>query len=162
MNVLSTNHLSRILLLAPPIFICHFLEEAPGFVAWFNAHVTRGITSELFWMVNFSGLAITVLAVGMYWASRSSFTLCLVVAWFSFLMLANALLHIVGSIIDKSYVPGVITALLLYLPYYFYVMAKIFKTGQLRASLMFGAAVLGAIPMCIHGYRILFLGSRLF
>jgi hypothetical protein len=156
------NNLPRILLLAPLIFICHFLEEAPSFVKWFNAHVTGGITLELFWMVNLSGLAITVMVIGMYWFARSGFSLSLVVAWLSFLMFANALLHIAGSIVDKSYVPGVITALLLYLPYYFYVMTKVFKTSQIHVSLIFGAAVLGAIPMCIHGYRILFLGSRLF
>jgi len=162
MDVPTTNLLPRILLWAPLVFICHVLEEAPKFVEWFNAHVTRGIDFTIFLQVNLSGLVITVLVIGMYWFARSGFALSLVVAWFSFLMFANALLHLAGSIVDKNYAPGVITALLLYLPYYFFVMTKIFKTGQLRASLMFGAAALGAIPMCIHGYRILFLGSRLF
>lgn len=159
---MQKNSLRRILLLAPIIFICHFLEEAPGFVAWFNARVASGIDFATFLQVNLSALVITVLVVGMYWFVHSSFALSLVIVWFSFLMFANALLHIVGSIIDKGYAPGVITALLLYLPYYFYVLAKTFKTGQRRMSLIIGAAVLGATPMCIHGYRILFLGSRLF
>lgn len=162
MQAMQQNSLRRILLLAPLIFVFHCIEEALGFVTWFNAHVTRGITSELFWMVNFSGLAITVLAVGMYWFARSGFALSLVVAWLSFLMFANALFHIAGSIIDRSYVPGLITALLFYLPYYFYVLIKILQSGQLRASFMLGAVLLGAIPMCIHGYRILFISSRLF
>ena len=38
----------RVLLWAPLIFIGHFMEEAPGFVNWFNAHVRRGITAEFF------------------------------------------------------------------------------------------------------------------
>jgi hypothetical protein len=162
MEALQQNRLRRVLLFAPLIFIFHFFEEAPGFVAWFNAHVTPGINFTTFLQVNLSGLVITVLVVSIYWIARSGLALSLVVAWFSFLMLANALLHIAGSIIDKSYAPGVITAVLLYLPYYFYVLTKIFKIRQLRASLIFGAAVLGAMPMGIHGYRILFLGSRLF
>jgi len=162
METRAQNHFPRIILWAPLIFVLHFLEEAPGFVEWFNAHVTRGIDFATFLQVNLSGLVITVLVVGMCWFARSGFALSLVAAWFSFLMFANALLHIAGSIIDKSYVPGLITALLLYLPYYFYMMTTIFKTGELRARLLFGAAVLGALPMCIHGYRILFLGSRLF
>jgi hypothetical protein len=29
-------------------------------------------------------------------------------------------------------------------------------------AMVFGAVVVGALPMRIHGYRILFLGSRLF
>jgi hypothetical protein len=156
------NNLHRILLLAPLIFICHFLEEAPSFVKWFNAHVTRGITPELFWMVNLSGLAITVIVIAMQWFARSGFSMSLVVTWLSFLMFANAVFHIIGSLVDKSYVPGLITAILLYLPYFSWLLIKIVKSGQLNIRLVLGMAVLGAIPMCIHGYRILFLGSRLF
>jgi hypothetical protein len=48
----------RVLLLAPFIFVAHFLEESPRFVEWFNAHVARHITSGLFWRVNISALAI--------------------------------------------------------------------------------------------------------
>jgi hypothetical protein len=31
----------EVLLFAPLVFVAHFIEEGPGFVAWFNAHVTR-------------------------------------------------------------------------------------------------------------------------
>ena len=36
--------LRTLLLAAPLVFVAHFLKEGPGFVAWFNAHVARGIT----------------------------------------------------------------------------------------------------------------------
>ena len=71
------NHVSRAILLAPFIFVCHFLEEAPTFVEWFNAHVARGITSGLFWRVNISALVITLIVVGIEWLSRSAFSLSL-------------------------------------------------------------------------------------
>jgi hypothetical protein len=32
----KADDVSRALLLAPPVFVCHFLEESPGFVAWFT------------------------------------------------------------------------------------------------------------------------------
>jgi len=32
---------AKAFLLAPLIFVCHVIEEAPGFVAWFNAHDER-------------------------------------------------------------------------------------------------------------------------
>lgn len=35
----SRDLLNRARLLATLIFVAHFLEESPGFVAWFNAHV---------------------------------------------------------------------------------------------------------------------------
>jgi hypothetical protein len=57
----SPDRLSRGLLAAPLVFVAHFLEESPGFVRWFNAHVTQGITADLFWTVNATGLVITIL-----------------------------------------------------------------------------------------------------
>ena len=51
----------RIVLLAPIVFTAHVLEEGSSFVAWFNDHVTRGITPGLFWTVNLAALVITLL-----------------------------------------------------------------------------------------------------
>src|SRR5712692_3476119 len=85
------------ILLAPFIFVCHFLEESPQFVPWFNAHVARGITPGLFWRVNLTALTITLFVVVVEWLSRSASSLILAVAWFGFLMFANAIFHIVGA-----------------------------------------------------------------
>jgi len=153
---------SRLLLFAPLIFVAHFLEESPGFVAWFNAHVARGITSGLFWRVNLYGLAITLIVVGMEWLARSALSLILAVAWLSCLMLANALFHIAGGLVDRRYVPGLVTALLLYLPYYCWLFTAAIKSKRVAAVALLCAAALGSLPMLAHGYLILFRGSRLF
>ena len=55
----APDRLGRGLLLAPLVFVAHCLEESAGFVSWFNGHVTRGITQDLFWTVNATGLVIT-------------------------------------------------------------------------------------------------------
>lgn|SRR5574341_816269 len=146
-------------LLAPIIFVCHFLEESPTFVPWFNAHVARGITSDLFWTVNLTALVITLLVVAVEFLSRSSASAILMAGWFGFLMGANALFHIVGGFVDRAYVPGLITAVLLYVPYYSWLIARSVKRAG-AASIV--ATVIGAVPMAIHGYLILFKGSRLF
>jgi hypothetical protein len=156
------ERLDKGLLLAPLVFVAHFLEESPGFVQWFNAHVTRGITQSLFWTVNATGLLITVLLVVGYRATRSGLSMLLIIAWLSFLMLANAILHITGSILDRGYVPGLLTAIGLYLPYYGWIAAQVVRSRRLAPGLVAAAAVLGAIPMAVHGYRMLFLGTRLF
>ena len=162
MNYQTINYAPRLLLLAPVIFVCHFLEESPGFVQWFNAHVTRGITSESFWRVSLSALVITLIVVGIEWFSRSAFSLILAIAWLSFLMLANAILHIAGSVVDKQYVPGLATAILLYLPYYSWFFINAVKSKQVKVTGLVVGAVLGSLPMLVHGYLILFQGSRLF
>ena len=150
------------LLLAPVIFVCHFLEEGPGFVEWFNAHVARGITDALFWQVNLTALAITIVVVALEWVSPSPFSAVALVAWFSFLMLANAILHVVGSLHDRAYVPGLVTAVALYLPFGVWLLRQMVQSRRLRAGTLAAAAMLGALPMLVHGYLIIFRGSRLF
>ena len=150
------------ILLAPLIFVCHFLEEAPTFVSWFNAHVTPDITAAMFWRVNLTGLGITLIVVAFEWFSRSSVSLVLVVAWFGLLMFANALFHIAAAIVDRSYVPGLVTAVLLYLPYYSWLFVRGVKSKLVGLPVLIGAGIIGAIPMCAHGYLIVFRGSRLF
>jgi hypothetical protein len=154
--------LSRRLLIAPLVFVAHFLEESPGFVLWFNAHVTRGITEDLFWRVNGTALVITVLVTLASWTSRSVGAVVLAVAWLSFLMLTNAIFHITGAIVDHGYVPGLATAILLYLPYCGWVARQAVRDRRVAPGSLALAALLGAIPMAVHGYRILFLGTRLF
>jgi hypothetical protein len=58
----SPDRLSQGLRFAPLVFVAHFLEESPGFVTWFNAHVTRGITADLFWTVNATALGLSLSA----------------------------------------------------------------------------------------------------
>jgi hypothetical protein len=158
----SPDRLSRGLLFAPLVFVAHFLEESPGFVPWFNAHVTRGITADLFWTVNATALLITVLVTLVFWATGSAAAVVLIVAWLSFLMLTNAVFHVTGAIVDRGYVPGLVTAILLYLPYCGWVAWQLVRHRRVAPGLLAAAAVLGAIPMAVHGYRILFLGTRLF
>jgi hypothetical protein len=151
-----------LLLAAPVIFVAHFMEEAPGFVTWFNAHVARGISDSLFWTVNYTALAITIAVVLLEWLSSTALSASLVIAWLSFLMFANALLHLAGALVDRAYMPGLVTALLLYLPFYGWVVSRALQMRRLPRSAVATAAVLGAVPMLAHGYLIIFRGSRLF
>ena len=158
----SADRLRRGLLLAPLIFVAHFLEEGPRFVPWFNTHVARGITADLFWTVNATALLITALVVLAFRAGESAVASVILVAWLSFLMLTNAIFHITGAIVDQGYVPGLATAMLLYLPYCGWVAVQVVRTRRVAPELLAAAAVVGGIPMAVHGYRILFLGTRLF
>jgi hypothetical protein len=156
------DRLARGLLLAPLVFVAHWLEESPGFVHWFNTHVTPGITQGLFSTVNATALLVTVIVILGYRANPSPATTILVVAWLSFLMLTNAIFHVTAAILDRTYVPGLATAGVLYLPYCAWVARQVLRSRQAGGGVLAGAAILGGMPMAVHGYRILFLGSRLF
>ncbi|MGK2935936.1 MAG: HXXEE domain-containing protein [Gemmatimonadaceae bacterium] len=151
-----------LLLAAPLIFMAHVAEEAPGFVAWANAHIDRDITQAAFWTVNITGLLITLGVVLFEWLSRSKASAIVALAWLGFVMVGNAVLHTAGAIVDRSYAPGVITALLLYVPFSALVIARVVRTRRLSRTAAAVAVVIGALPMLAHGYMILFRGTRLF
>ncbi len=153
---------SRALLLAPPVFVFHFLEESPGFVAWFNSHVARGITPGLFWAVNLTGLVIRCALVLFEWLSRTSASTLAALGWLAFLMFSNALFHVTGAFVDGRYVPGLVTAAVLYLPYYVWLCVRALKTRRVGAAALLTAAAACSLPMLAHGYLILFRGDRLF
>jgi hypothetical protein len=154
--------LGRPLLAALPIFILHVIEEAPGFVAWFNAHVPRGINQDMFWMVNLVAFSITVAVIAAEWLAPSTVTAMIVVAWFGFLMAANAILHIVGAIADHGYVPGLVSATALYLPFHGWVAHAVVRARRLSALYVAVITLVAAVPMLAHGYLIIFRQSRLF
>lgn len=154
--------LRALALAAPLIFIVHFIEEGRQFVTWFNAHVARGITEPLFWSVNFTALAVTAAVVIIEWLSESTLSAALVIAWLSLLMFANALFHVAAALMDRAYMPGLVTALLLYLPFYGWVVVRVVQLRRLPRGAVLIAAVVGALPMLVHGYLIVFRGSRLF
>ncbi|HEY7481661.1 MAG TPA: HXXEE domain-containing protein [Gemmatimonadales bacterium] len=162
MTVHSVDRLGRGLLLAPAVFLAHWLEESATFVTWFNARVTPGITADTFWSVNAGGFVMTGFVVLAYLVAPSAVSMVLAVGWLSFLMLTNAAFHLTGAIVEGGYVPGLWTAILLYLPYCAWVAWAVMRRHAAAPGWFAAAAVVGGFPMAVHGYRILFLGSRLF
>ncbi|MEO6331132.1 MAG: HXXEE domain-containing protein [Gemmatimonadaceae bacterium] len=151
-----------LLLATPAVFAIHVLEEAPGFVTWVNAHIDRDITQSSFWTVNFTALLITLAVIFFERVSASKLSAIAVLTWLGVLMVGNAMLHIGAALVDRAYVPGVVTAILLYLPFSTLVVARLIQSRRVSPSAAAIAIVVGAIPMLAHGYMILFRGTRLF
>jgi Protein of unknown function with HXXEE motif len=152
----------RLALLAPVIFILHVVEEAPGFVEWFNSLVEPDITGASFLTVNGTAFVITVILSGALAASREPAVAVADLAWLGFLMLANGLLHLTATVVHQRYSPGTLTAAALYLPYFAVLFAAVRSRLRVSAATALVATVLGALPMAVHGYLIIFRGSRLF
>ncbi|MGH9368029.1 MAG: HXXEE domain-containing protein [Thermoanaerobaculia bacterium] len=154
--------LRKLVLIAPVVFILHVLEEAPAFVAWFNSLVPRGITQSLLLTVNAVALTITLFLAVVVATSSDAASGLLLAAWVGFLMLANGLFHLVGTIVHGRYCPGVVTGALLYLPFGVLLLRRIIRDLKLQPLLVVAAAAVGAVPMLVHGYLIVFRASRLF
>jgi hypothetical protein len=153
----------RILAIAlPVVFAIHVAEEAPGFVDWFNSLVAPDITQRLFLSVNATAFVITLAIASLVATSRDAGVCIGAVAWVGFLMLANGVLHLVATIVHSRYSPGVITGSLLYLPLSVLFMRAVVRECATSWRAVLLAALAGGVPMYIHGYLIVFRGSRFF
>lgn len=149
---------ARVVRLAPVVFAIHVAEEAPGYVDWFNSIVSPGISQRSFLTVNAVAFVITALAA----AATSRAALLAAAGWLSFLMFANAILHLTGAIVHDRYCPGVVTATVFYLPYFTWFMLLVRKQFAVSAPGLAAIILLAGTPMFVHGYLIVFKGSRLF
>ncbi len=146
----------------PLVFALHVLEESPGFVIWFNQRVDPNITDGLFLSVNAAAFAITVIIAAIAAGTRDRVAALVATAWVGFLLLANAIFHLVAALAYGSYVPGIVTGTLLYLPVSIAFIAVVARKYRLAPAVVTGVALLGGLPMYIHGWLIVFRGTRLF
>jgi hypothetical protein len=86
----------------------------------------------------------------------------IVLAWLSFLMFANGLFHLVATAVHDRYSPGAVTAALIYLPYFAWYVWLVRKKLEVKPAGLVVIVLVGALPMLMHGYLIVFEGSRLF
>jgi len=143
--------------LAPPIFLLHFLEEGPRFLAWINHRVDPDLSNAWFLGLNGVALVVTVTLAAAAALSRTRGAALAFLCWGSFLMLANGLLHLGATALFGEYCPGSITAALLYLPYFAWLFVTVGGSRRDRIAI----TLAGAKPMLAQGYTVLFEGTRL-
>jgi hypothetical protein len=144
------------------VFVLHVLEEAPWFVEWFNSLVAPPISQSSFLSVNAVALVVTLAAAALVYDAREPVSGLIGAAWVGFVMLANGLFHIVATVALGRYCPGVVTGVLLYLPLSFSYLRAVVRELGVSPPAAVAAALIGGAPMYIHGYLIVFRGSRLF
>lgn len=100
-----------------PIYMLHQYEEhdADRFRLWVNREIGGGaevLTPAAVFVINIGAVwALDVVVI--YLAARVDLGLGLIAAY---LMLVNAVIHILGAIRGRSYNPGLVTSIVLFLP----------------------------------------------
>ena len=126
------NH-SKQLLIAGTLFTLHNIEEAVGLVHFvYPAHLPLGQRPHNSNAVILAiGLTTIIVWLLILWAnnqtkeSNRKNLLTILVSVF----IVNAVFpHIAGTIVLQRYFPAVITAVLLYLPYSFWLMPKLYRS----------------------------------
>ena len=106
---------AKLILFIPASYLVHIVEEywcGERFFIWLNHFVGARMTAKSFLLLNgiFFFIMITACAIALY---RGDERIPMVLAS---IILSNALLHLIGSIATNSYSPGLVSALLLWMP----------------------------------------------
>jgi hypothetical protein len=151
----------KLLLLAPLLFGAHVLEEAPGYLDWFNRVAKPPIIADHFLSGQIPPFLITAVLAGLAAWTSKTWALLLLLVWSTHFIFANALYHVIASIATASYSPGLITAVVLYLPFFVWFMAYLRKQGIADWLLLLFVALFG-LPMYLQTYMVSFRGMRFF
>lgn len=127
-SFLDTISFDRLLWLVPMFFALHNLEEAPFMESWskrlplkIHPNVTTRQFSIAVTFLTITGFLITYLEIN-YWHPSTGYLLILGI---QAILLFNAFLpHILATVAFRMYSPGVITAVLLTLPFSYYLFHR--------------------------------------
>jgi hypothetical protein len=127
--------------------LLHIVEEfvwPGGFKAWWRAYRpgTAGQVSNRY-LVGINALLVAVsvvIAIAMPYPRGNG-----VAAWLTLgaLLFSNAIFHLMGAFETKRYSPGMVTAVLLYLPLPVFGYAHFLRTGRASAGTAIVAALIG-------------------
>lgn len=142
----------KALLWLVPVFITlHNLEEAflmPAFIEKRNASVTGAIPPITYKQFLIALFIITVIPylIAFIWLGRSWAVYLLV--GFQVVMLINVIAHVLMALFFRGYTPGLVTALLINLPFSLYLLRR-----ALRERWMSKGAVVWMFPagLLVHG-----------
>lgn len=125
----------------------HFLEEAPHFADWAVRYALIGYTHQRWRRIHGIGIVFVVAFCGL----ASMFPNRAVVFLFFALCFSesvlNGLFHVGATALSGVYCPGLITALILYLPLFWYISQVAYREGVLTNTL---GVVAFLIAVVIH------------
>jgi hypothetical protein len=154
--------LQRLAIALPLAFLVHVAEEAPGILQWLNARVEQDASMHLYVASGAAIFVITVAVAHLLSIARDRLAATIALAWIGFAIFGNAVYHILGTVADRAYVPGVVTAVMLYLPISALLVRATVIECRMPAWAAIGVLVAGGIPLYIHAVRVVFEGRRLF
>ena len=142
----------KLLYLTLPIYMLHQYEEWDGdrFRVFINHHLGHGknlLTHKAGFVINIFGVW-GVIAVSLYLAFYEDLGYGLIA---TYLVLVNAIVHVLAGFVLRAYNPGLITALILFMPLGIYTIYRVNFDSD-RAFQYLGIAIAVLIHVSIMGY----------
>lgn len=144
----------KILWLLPIIFLIHNMEEFPFLQKWANERINDsrfGLFKDLYQLSNIAiAMILLTLAVSiviwMEYKKRNYITFNLTFLCIC-LLLINGIVHVGQFFLYKRYVPGLITAVLLLIPYMTYIIYLFIKNNDIKTREVIKYLVISIIIM---------------
>jgi hypothetical protein len=147
--------------LLPVVFVAHVAEEAPGFTRWARRHASHHYTQRDFVRNNAAGLVLTV---GATWAVGRFRARPVTVGWHSALLTQQALwnpaFHLGTTIAWRRYSPGLVTAVLVFLPTWLHLTRLALREDRLsRGDVAAGTVAAAAPHATVVAQQVFFIGA---
>jgi hypothetical protein len=147
-------HPYQILWLLPVVFAIHNIEELPFLQRWANEFLDKRPFMFLARLYELKNVAIAMvlltltvsIIVWMEYKKRSRITLHLTVFCIC-LLLVNGVVHAGQFFVYRHYVPGLISAVVLMIPYMTYILYLLIKNNRIQAREVMKYFVLSVIAM---------------
>lgn len=111
--------------LFPVAFSLHVTEEVCCFTAWAQKYASPEFTFNDYLKIHFAGVVLAVLAALILWLYANKILVFLFFAFmFAPAVFWNVFFHVGATVYFGTYCPGLITALIIYLPLFAFISRK--------------------------------------
>ena len=131
--------------LAPVAYAVHILEESQQFAVWVNTNFAQGFTTAQFVKNNLIMMSALIALSLLVTLHPRRWTALLHFLQISAVMFHNALFHMATTAYLGIYSPGLLSAMLLYLPVFYYITKRGYREGFLPNGLAIVVFVLAGI-----------------
>jgi hypothetical protein len=139
---------------APIAYAVHIIEEFWQFPLWVSAHFAPGFTSDRFVIANAIFMVVLVGLTALVSARKARALDFLYFCWLSGHLFHNALFHMGATAYFGVYSPGLLSAMLLYVPAFYVIARAANEEGRIGNAGGIAALVVGAAGM----FSLVYLG----
>ena len=130
----------------PLAFVLHVCEEWPSFTAWARRYASERFTRRDYVMIHVAGMILALLSAGVLWLLPSRLAVFVFFAFvFAPAVLFNSIFHAGATAVSSVYCPGLLTAIVSYLPLFYFLSRLAFREGLLTAGTGILALVIAGV-----------------
>jgi len=129
-----------------PAFMLHVIEEWPRLTGWAKRHASNQFTQRDYNSIHVAGIIGSILAaLIVFWFPNRTVSFLFFAFVFTPSVFFNTLFHVGASILTRTYCPGVITAVTIYLPLFALVSELAYKEGLLSVGSVIATLLVGGV-----------------